>query len=104
MRRASGDCRQCHGQQRRQARAVIGDAGSTQAAIRIDADLVACFRRNHGIEVRRESDQRTFGARLEERQHVAGAIDLRLAAVGAELRRHPLRAPMLDKGGRGYAA
>ena len=93
-----------HRQQRRQSRAVIGHAGPAETAVGIDRNLLAVLGSDHRIEVRREGHQRAFTAGFEESEHIAGAVDLHVAAVAAELRRDPRRALVFKKGWRGNAA
>ena len=92
------------GEQGGESRAVVGDAGAVETAVGIDRDLLAGLRGDDRIEVRGEGDQRAFTGGIEERDHVAGAVDLGVAAVALELRGHPLGAAVLEEGRRGDAA
>ena len=92
------------GQQGGQAGAVIGDAGTVQPAIRIDGDFFVVARRKHRIEMRGQGDVGAFAVLHRMGDHVAGAIDARDAAEGAELRQHPLGALLFEESGRGNAA
>ncbi len=71
-----------------------------KAAIRIDADLVAAFRRDYRIEMCCQGNERPFDAGIEKRDHIAGPVDVGFAAITLELPGEPLGAQMLDKGRR----
>ena len=72
------------GEQRGEARAVVGDARAAKCSVRIDDDVVAGARGQHGVEVGGESDERGAVIRTEAREDIAGAIDFRLAAQRGE--------------------
>jgi hypothetical protein len=89
------------GQQGGQAGAVVGDARAAEAAIRVHRDIVLIARRDHGVQVR---GQRHVRRRALRRDHVAGAVDGGIPAIGAELLQEPGGALLLQKRGRRHAA
>ncbi len=88
-------------QKRREAGAVVGNAGSAKGAIGRNEDVVFVTRRDYGIEVRGKRDIRRLAS---SRQDVAGAVDGGVPAGFAELRLKPEGALLLEKGRRGDAA
>ena len=90
-----------HRQQRRQPRPVIGNARPAEAPVGLHRDLVLIARRDDRIEVR---GQRHIGAASGGGDHIAGAVDVRVPAEGAELVEEPRGALLLHEGGRRDAA
>ena len=81
--------------------AVIGNPGAAEAPVGVHRDIFFTPRRQHRIQMGR---QRHVRRPAESRQHIAGAIDGRVAPVGTKLFQKP-RCPFLfHKGGRGNPA
>jgi hypothetical protein len=91
-------------QERRQARAVIGDAGSAEVAFAIDRDIVPAARREDGVEMGGDGNPRRRRFGNKRSQNIAGPVDTRVPTEQAKLRSHPLSALLFKESGRRDAA
>src|SRR5882757_9639862 len=79
-------------QQRRQTRAVIGNARAPHIPVPIDRDIFLCARGEHRIYMCRHRYQSTLWICFERSQYVSSAIDAHVPADRPELRGYPLGA------------
>ena len=92
------------GQQRGQARAVVGNAGSQEPAVAGKLDFVRRAGREHRIQVRRNRHRGAVAAAGQRGDHVARTVQARFPAQALKALRHPLGALLLQEGRRGNAA
>ena len=92
------------GEEAGEAGAVIADAGADEGAVGLGADVVGRAGGEDGIEVGGDGDVGRRGGGLEERDDVAGLIDLGFTAELAEGGEHPFGAALFLERRRGDAA
>ena len=93
-----------YGEQRGEARAVIGDAGAEQFAVGRSPDVFRSARREDGIEMSGNGDLRRFAASGERSDDVAGAVDFRVPFEVAKTGGDPFGALLFKESGRGDTA
>src|SRR5579863_1349807 len=92
-----------HGEQRGEARTVVGDTRTAKVAFDVDRDVFPDARRNNSVEVSGERNQRSFRFGMKGRKNIARAIDSHVPADRTELTGHPFGTLLFEKSGRRHA-